>query len=216
MNKLLLLLVCVPLMVSANTETKNIQLRYDYGPRPLYLVDTMRPGKLKDKLLSCTQQTPQKTSFSIAHRGAPLLFPEHTKESYVAAARMGAGTIECDVTFTKDKQLVCRHAQCDLHTTTNILAIPELAAQCSQPFKPADIAKRKPASARCCASDITLAQFKSLCGKMDAANPRATTVEEYMRGTADWRTDLYAQCGTLMTHKESIESVQIFAGAICA
>lgn len=25
------------------------------------------------------------------------------------------------VTFTKDKELVCRHAQCDLHTTTNIL-----------------------------------------------------------------------------------------------
>ena len=25
------------------------------------------------------------------------------------------------VTFTKDRELVCRHAQCDLHTTTNIL-----------------------------------------------------------------------------------------------
>ena len=34
---------------------------------------------------------------------------------------MGAGIVECDVTFTKDKQLVCRHAQNDLHTTTNIL-----------------------------------------------------------------------------------------------
>ncbi len=34
---------------------------------------------------------------------------------------MGAGIVECDVTFTKDHQLVCRHAQNDLHTTTNIL-----------------------------------------------------------------------------------------------
>ena len=31
---------------------------------------------------------------------------------------MGAGIVECDVTFTKDKELVCRHSQCDLHTTT--------------------------------------------------------------------------------------------------
>ena len=60
--------------------------------------------------------------FSIAHRGAALMFPEHTEESYRAAARMGAGIVECDVTFTKDKELVCRHAQNDLHRSTNILA----------------------------------------------------------------------------------------------
>ena len=53
---------------------------------------------------------------------------------------MGAGVVECDVTFTKDRQLVCRHSQCDLHTTTDILAVPELAAKCSEPFTPADAA----------------------------------------------------------------------------
>jgi glycerophosphoryl diester phosphodiesterase len=37
---------------------------------------------------------------------------------------MGAGILECDVTFTRDRELVCRHAQCDLHTTTNILDTP--------------------------------------------------------------------------------------------
>ena len=74
----------------------------------------------------------RESDFSIGHRGAPLQFPEHTKESYEAAARMGAGILECDVTFTKDRQLVCRHSQCDLHTTTNILAIPALAAKCTQ------------------------------------------------------------------------------------
>lgn len=40
---------------------------------------------------------------------------------------------------------------------------------------------------------------------MDAANPNATTVEEYLNGTANWRTDLYASRGTLMTHAESVE-----------
>ena len=134
-----------------------------------------------------------------------MQFPEHTRESYEAAARMGAGIVECDVTFTADRELVCRHSQCDLHTTTNILAIPELAAKCTQPFTPADPVAGTPASARCCTSDITLAEFRTLCGKMDAADPTATTVEEYLGGTADWRTDLYATCGTLMTHAESIE-----------
>jgi glycerophosphoryl diester phosphodiesterase len=56
----------------------------------------------------------------------------------------------------------------------------------------------------CCASDLTLAEFKTLRGKMDGANPKAMTAEAYMRGTARWHTDLYAADGTLMTHKESI------------
>ena len=91
------------------------------GPRPFYLVDKMKDGPLKAEAQPCTGPF-HKTDFSIGHRGAALKFPEHSKESYVAAARMGAGIIECDVTFTKDRQLVCRHSQCDLHTTTNILA----------------------------------------------------------------------------------------------
>jgi glycerophosphoryl diester phosphodiesterase len=177
------------------------------GPRPFYLVGTMKEGPLKTALKQCTGPF-RKTDFSIGHRGAPLQFPEHTRESYEAAARMGAGVIECDVTFTKDRQLVCRHAQCDLHTTTNILAKPELAAKCSQGFSPADPATGRKASARCCTSDITLAEFRTLRGKMDAANANATTVAEYMRGTAPWRTDLYAANGTLMTHAESIALIK--------
>jgi glycerophosphoryl diester phosphodiesterase len=173
------------------------------GPRPFYLVDKMKDGPLKTTLQQCTGPY-HKTDFSIAHRGAPLQFPEHSRESYEAAARMGAGVIECDVTFTKDRELVCRHSQCDLHTTTNILSVPELAAKCSQPFSPADAATGKKASAKCCTSDITLAEFKSLRAKMDAFNPNATTVAEYQKGTPGWRTDLYASSGTLMTHNESI------------
>lgn len=37
-----------------------------------------------------------------------MQFPEHTLESYKAAALQGAGVIECDVTFTKDRELVCK------------------------------------------------------------------------------------------------------------
>lgn len=174
------------------------------GPRPFYLVDGLEEGPLKSKLQQCSEGPFYKSDFSIGHRGAPMQFPEHTKESYEAAARMGAGIVECDVTFTQDRELVCRHSQCDLHTTTNILAT-DLADRCSTPFMPADPANEISASAECCTSDITLAEFKTLEGKMDAFNPNATTVEEYLEGTAKWRTDLYATRGTLLTHAESIE-----------
>jgi glycerophosphoryl diester phosphodiesterase len=52
---------------------------------------------------------------------------------------------------------------------------------------------------------LTLAEFRTLRGKMDAFNPRARTVDEYLAGTASWRTDLYSAHGTLLTHQESIE-----------
>jgi len=183
----------------------------ELGVRPFFLVDDMADSRLKQKLQQCAQRgqfTPR--DFSIGHRGAPLQFPEHTVESYTAAARMGAGIVECDVTFTKDKELVCRHAQNDLHTTTNILVTP-LAAKCTTPFVPATLdADGKvvtPAKAECRTSDITLAEFRTLRGKMDAFNPAARTPQEYLGGTANFRTDLYSgpTSGTLMTHAESIE-----------
>ncbi|WP_428526507.1 glycerophosphodiester phosphodiesterase family protein [Roseibium sp.] len=174
----------------------------ELGPRPYYLVDKMAEGPLKDKLEACIGQPLKRTEFSIGHRGAALQFPEHTVESYKAAALMGAGILECDVTFTKDKELVCRHAQNDLHTTTDILAT-DLAENCTKGFTPADGSNK--ASAECRASDLTLAEFKTLQGKMDAADRSATTVDAYMDGTAGWRTDLYAATGTLMTHAESID-----------
>ncbi len=191
--------VPTPVIVEVAHGT-NIQL----GTRPDYLIDDMADGALKTKLASCKDGAFYRTDFSIGHRGAPMQYPEHTKESYIAAARMGAGIVECDVTFTNDKELVCRHSQCDLHTTTNILAIPELAAKCSVPFTPADSNSGTPASAKCCTSDISLAEFLTLEGKMDGANPQASSVAEYLQGTPNWRTDLYASSGTLMTHKQSI------------
>ena len=197
-----LMLACVlPAQAQDAAAISTVQL----GPRPYFLVNDMLDSPLKTKLQSCGNGPFKKTAFSIGHRGAAMMFPEHTKESYEAAARMGAGIVECDVTFTKDKELVCRHAQNDLHTTTNILVTP-LAAKCTKPFTPANAEKNTPASAECRTSDITLAEFETLRGKMDGFNPKANTAEEFMAGTANWRTDLYSgpTSGTLMTHQDSI------------
>lgn len=178
------------------------------GPRPFYLVDGMDPGALKDKLMQCKAGPFQRSDFSIGHRGAAMQFPAHTRESYQAAARMGAGIVECDVTFTRDGHLVCRHAENDLHTTTSILVTP-LADKCTTKFKPATFDaggnRLTAASAECRASDLTLAEFKTLSGKMDASNPSARTAAQYLGGTASWRTDVYTGRGTLMTLRESIE-----------
>lgn len=174
----------------------------NYGSRPAYLVDKLPDGALKDKLASCMGQDASKTDFSIGHRGAPLMFPEHTVQSNVAAARMGAGILECDVTFTADHELVCRHAQNDLHTTTNIL-VSDLAEKCTTGFTAA--AGDAPASAECRTSDITLAEFRTLTPKMDSADNTATTAEDYQGGVAPFRTELYSDKADLMTHAESID-----------
>ena len=54
---------------------------------------------------------PSASDFSIAHRGASLQYPEHTREAYVAGIYQGAGLVECDVAVTADGELVCRHSQ---------------------------------------------------------------------------------------------------------
>ena len=143
------------------------------------------------------------SDFSIGHRGAAMQFPEHTLESFAAASIQGAGIVECDVTFTKDRELVCRHSQCDLHTTTNVVTIPEMNAKCSTPWVLG-------VAPNCCASDFTLAEIKTLCAKMDSSGGTgALTAEEYaFGGTADWRPDLYQYaCAEVPTHKESIASI---------
>ena len=178
----LVVFVGIPTLAVAqgNKAGHSVQL----GPRPFYLVDDMDEGHLKKALQKCSDGPFFPTDFSIGHRGAALQFPEHTKESYLAASRQGAGILECDVAVTLDGELVCRHDQCDLHLTTDILQRPELAARCM---------KDASGNPVCCTSQFTLAEIKSLCGKMDGLTPPS------------WRTDLYATCGTIMSHKDSIE-----------
>ncbi|KAI0380296.1 glycerophosphoryl diester phosphodiesterase family protein [Hypomontagnella monticulosa] len=189
--------------------TQHLFHNAELGPRPDYLINDMDDGWLKDRLSACSEMESRPSRFSIGHRGgACLQFPEETQESVEAGTRMGAGILECDVAFTSDRELVCRHDQCDLHTTTNIVAT-ELGAKCTKPFTPA--ANGSAATATCCTSDITLAEFKSLCGKMDGFNASATTPEDFLHGTPAWRTDLYATCGTVLSHKEFIALVDSHA-----
>ena len=58
------------------------------GRVPSFSWMDMDNGPLKDKLIACQEKPVSKRDFSIGHRGAPLQFPEHTRESYLAAARM--------------------------------------------------------------------------------------------------------------------------------
>lgn len=170
------------------------------GPRPFYLVEGLDEGKLKDRLMQCKNGPFYRTDFSIAHRGAAMQFPEHSDVSYRAGARMGAGIVECDVSFTKDAELVCRHSECDLHTTTNIVAT-ELNDKCTVPWTGPVGPNPAP---RCCTSDLTVEEYKSLAAKMDASNPSAVTAQGYLGGTAAWRTDLYTGRANVLTFKESI------------
>lgn len=165
--------------------------------RPLALLDTLPDGPLKMRLEACRGQEARPSTFAIGHRGAPLGYPEHTRESYAAAAAQGAGVLECDVTFTADRTLVCRHAQCDLHSTTNILDTA-LAERCRDPFAAADPATGRPAGARCCTSELTLTEFRGLCGRRDVVDAAAASVADYLAPTRG------EPCGTLMTHAESV------------
>jgi len=175
----------------------------DMENRPQYLISQMQDSPLKDKLQACLGQPQRTSTFSIGHRGASLGYPEHTEASYRAAARMGAGIVECDVTFTKDKELVCRHSQNDLHITTDIVTTP-LAAKCTKPFSPAN--GSAPADAECQTTDLTLAEFKTLRGKMDGGNKQAATAQGYLDGMPKWRHN-FTKTGysKIMSHAESIE-----------
>jgi glycerophosphoryl diester phosphodiesterase len=196
-------------LLPAAANAQPVDASVELGPRPEFLVADMRDGELKRRLEACLDDRPRRTAFSIGHRGAGIVLPEHTLEAYEAGYRMGAGTLECDVTFTKDLELVCRHAQNDLATTTNILLSP-LASTCIEPFTPASLdasgAVRSPAHAECRTSELTLAEFKSLRGKIDELDPAAQTVERFVAPSRPPRPDLGPRLerGTLLTHAESI------------
>jgi len=118
-----------------------------------YLVQSMQESNLKQDLQACSNQQLRTSDFSIAHRGALLKYPEHSRESYIAAAKQGAGFIECDIQVTQDNELVCQHSACDLQETTNILET-ELSRKCSSGF-----------DKKCCVIDFTLKELQSLKAK---------------------------------------------------
>jgi glycerophosphoryl diester phosphodiesterase len=114
------------------------------------------------------------------------------------------------VSFTEDRGLVCRHSLCDLHTTTNILLHPDLAKNCVVPFTPAN--ETSSANAVCYTSDITTAEYLSLCGKQDGFNASAKNVRDYQHGTPTWQTELYDTCDTVMTLNDYIDLIESLPG----
>ncbi|KAJ9652911.1 hypothetical protein H2198_007864 [Neophaeococcomyces mojaviensis] len=187
------------------------EFQISYGPRPFYIINNMTDGPLKQKLQSCENGPWSVTGWSIGHRGGGTLqFPEESVQSEEAGARMGAGILECDVAFTNDLKLVCRHSLCDLHTTTDILLRPDLAKKCTVPFTPANATAS--ADALCCTSDITLAEFGSLCSKMDGFNASAKTPQDYQTGIPSFRTQLYDTCATPLSLDGYIDLVNSFPG----
>ena len=206
-------IACSPTFARSDLDARHLEAKLtddgagavQVGQRPMVLVDGMDDGNLKEHLQGCADGPFYRTDFSIGHRGAALLFAEYTRESYEAAARQGAGIIECDATFTSDGALVCRHAECDLHLTTNIVET-ELNDQCTIPWS-------GPGSTpKCCTSDLSLAQFKSLNGKTPGSNAFATAAEVHPDAGADRLVAAHAGRGTLLTHAQSIELIKSLGG----
>lgn len=86
----------------------------DLGPRPMYLVDNMDESALKTKLQACEAGPFHRSDFSIGHRGAAMQFPEHTKESYLAAVAQALGYSSVTLLSRKTKNwyVVIRKAIC--------------------------------------------------------------------------------------------------------
>src|SRR5688572_5175304 len=62
--------------VIAAEESGSVGEIIQLGERPFYLIDGMDDGPLKARLQQCRRGPFRRTDFSIAHRGAPLKFPE--------------------------------------------------------------------------------------------------------------------------------------------
>ncbi len=196
---------------SIEPEDPMVDYYISLGPRPFYIVGNMTDSPLKTKLQSCENGPFKITDFAIGHRGgATLQIPEESVENAMAGAKFGAGILECDTSLTADKGLVCRHSLCDLATTTNILLNETLAAKCSVPFTPATA--NSSATAVCCTTDITMADYLTLCSKMDGFNKSAVNVADYQHGIPTWRTELYDTCATVQTLESYIDLVDSLPG----
>ena len=176
------------------------------GPRPFYLVDDMDDGPLKTELQHCTEARSSGPTSRSAIAARRCSSPSTPRNPTTAAARMGAGIIECDVTFTKDRQarlppLAVRpahHHQHPRHPRARGQVHAALHAGRSgdrhaRPRPSAAPATSRSPSSRRCAARWT----------------RSTRTPRPSRSTWAARRlphrPLRRTCGTLLTHAESIE-----------
>ena len=155
-----------------------------------------RISELRGAISTCKAPLAKNVA-SIAHRGGPLVAPEETIASWTVGIEGGAGIIECDSSPTKDlygeELFVCRHSNCDMHFTTDIIANhPQLASKCSEPFTPAN--STHAASAKCCTYDFDPSELRSLCSTMEQTiNTKATKPGEFLLGAPGFRSAAIAE-----------------------
>lgn len=98
------------------------------------------------------EQTPPRTPWLIAHRGASAYAPENTVPAFTLAAEQGATFVEFDLQLTKDRQVVCLH-DLSLERTTDVEEVfPDR-------YRPSD---NQQAPKRWMLEDFTLAEIKRL------------------------------------------------------
>ena len=72
--------MCLLILAAAGTaQTPLAPSNIQVGQRPWFLTMHMAHGLLKDKLQSCANGPVTRTDFSVGHRGAALMLPEHTE-----------------------------------------------------------------------------------------------------------------------------------------
>jgi glycerophosphoryl diester phosphodiesterase len=111
------LVCCIPLLlgsVLALAQAPKPTAAVQVGQRPFFLGDNMADGALKTKLKSCGNGPFSATNFSIGHRGAPLLFSEHTQESYILATPLAA---KCTKPFTPFDEVNNKPASAECRTS---------------------------------------------------------------------------------------------------
>ena len=79
------------LLIASLCGFGSAQATIDPTKRALALSEGLADKALKQQLQSCATADFYPTDFAIAHRGAPLGYPEHSREGYIAAAEQGAG-----------------------------------------------------------------------------------------------------------------------------
>ncbi|HVJ28868.1 MAG TPA: glycerophosphodiester phosphodiesterase, partial [Gammaproteobacteria bacterium] len=75
------LAIAVVLAWLTAAQAQPVDARVELGSRPELLVADLAEGELKSRLEACLAEPPRRTAFSIGHRGAGLVFPEHTLEA---------------------------------------------------------------------------------------------------------------------------------------
>ena len=168
------------------------------GPRPYYLVEDMDDGPLKSELQKCADGPFRKSDFSdrSPRRRAPVSRAHQGIVRSGGAHGRGHHRMRRDLHQGPAARLPPRavrpphHDQHPRHSG----ARRQMHAARSRPLTRW---QAPPASADCCTSDITLAEFKTLVRQDGQLQSQGHHVAEYMGGMPTFRTDLYATCGTV-------------------